>query len=89
MTAEQAMARYGTDDPAEVQAIVNQHYNQAMGNAQAANTQMQQTLQTGFQTIQRGQAGWQDLPSYTYQRPDNVFFHCTKLSDSVVSCRKI
>lgn len=89
MTAEQAIAHYGTLDPVAIRAMQDAEIQGIIAQSQNSNAQMQQTLQTGFQTIQRGQAGWQDLPQYTYQRSDSVWVHCTRLSDSVVSCRKI
>ena len=99
MTAEQAMAHYGTLDPVAIRAMQDAEIQGIVAQSQRSNAQMQQNLQNGFQMIQRGQTaadtiyrgqtGWQDLPQYTYQRPDSVWVHCTRLSDSVVSCRKL
>jgi hypothetical protein len=90
ITAEQAMARYGTNDPAEVAAIQQRNFNQAMAGAQASNAQLWGQVQQGNVLLQRGQQqmNTQAQQNYNYQRSDGVWVRCTRLSDSVVNCQE-
>jgi hypothetical protein len=87
MTQEQAMARYGTTDPATIAAIQQRNYNQTMNNLTAMNSQMQQNVAMGWVTLSQGQQP-PAVGNYQYQGSDGSWVYCVRVSASVVNCRQ-
>lgn len=88
MTYDQAMARYGTTDPAAIRAIQQQNYNQAMAGIQATNNQLQQTVSQGWVTLQQGQQA-PAVGDYRYQNSAGTWIYCQRVSSSVINCREL
>lgn len=87
MTSEQAIALYGTDDPATVAAIQRQKLDRTMADVDRSNARLWGQVQQGNTLIRQGQQSTPEIQPYSYQRTEGVWVYCNRTSSYTVACR--